>query len=72
MDIIDLSTPEADKKPRSRQHALSPHTAVAETSFFDLTADSPSLDSFRSRSAPGGPPSPSHRRVESVAIALSR
>ena len=72
MDIIDISTLEANKKPRSRHHALSPHTAVAETSFFDLTTDSPSLDSFRSRAAPGGPPSPSHRRVESVAIALSR
>ena len=72
MDIIDLSTPEANKKPRLRQHALSLHTAVAETSFFDLTEKSPSLDSFRSRAAPDGPPSPSRHRVDAVAVASSR
>ncbi len=72
MDIVDLTTPEADKKPRAQRHALSPHTAGAETSFFDLTEKSPSLDSFRSRDAPGGPPSPSRRRVDAVAVASTR
>ncbi len=65
MDSINLSTPEAHKKPCARQHALSPATAVAETSFIDLTKDSPSLVSFCSRAAPGGPPLPSRRCVDS-------
>ena len=47
MVVIDLVTPEADKKPRARRHALSPPTAVAESSIIDLSVNSPSLVSFR-------------------------
>ena len=45
--IINLVTPEADKKPCVRSSALPSLAAAAATSLFDLTADTPSPVSAR-------------------------